>query len=223
VLPRMLERNRGTIVMVGSALAYRGIPLQSAYSASKHAMQGFCDSLRAELLHEGSKVRVTMVQLPALNTTHFSMVKNRLPNKPKPLGDIYQPEVAAEAIHWAAHHPRRELVVGGSAVKTIFENKVAPQFGDWMLAMNGFSGQQTAEPEEPGRPDNLWEPVPGDHGAHGDFGEKASPYSTQLWLTTHRVLIGATCLGMMGGYLLVRGLLSRCEKNGNSRTEAASS
>lgn len=185
-LKRMLPRDRGVIVQVGSALAYRGIPLQSAYCGAKHAIQGFMDSLRCELLHDRSRVRVTMVQMPALNTPQFSWVKSRLPNKPQPVPPIFQPEVAAEAILWAAHHDRPEVYVGWPTVKAIAGNKIAPRLADLYLAHTGYDSQQTDVPEDRNRPDNLWEPVGGDHGAHGNFDQRAHRYSTQLWATTHR-------------------------------------
>ncbi len=192
-LHRMLPRDRGSIVQVGSALAYRGIPLQSAYCAAKHATQGFMDSLHAELIHEGSHVRVSMVQLPAMNTPQFGWVKSRLPRKAQPVPPIFQPEVAAEAIFWAAHHTRRELWVGGPTVQAILANRVAPGLLDRYLGSTGYDAQQTNEPEDPNRPDNLWQPVPGDHGAHGAFGDRATDHSPQLWAATHRhgVTLGA--------------------------------
>jgi NAD(P)-dependent dehydrogenase (short-subunit alcohol dehydrogenase family) len=182
-LKRMLPRDQGSIVLVGSALAYRGIPLQSAYCGAKHATEGFFDSLRSELLHDKSNVKVTMVQLPALNTTQFSWVKSRLPNKGRPMGTIFQPEVAARAILFAATHDRREVFVGYPTVQTILGNKFFPWLGDWVLARNGYKGQQTDEPLPPDYQDNLWEPVPGDHGAHGDFDKQARNFSLQLWAT----------------------------------------
>lgn len=185
-LKRMLPRDHGSIVQVGSALAYRGIPLQSAYCASKHAIQGFCDSLHAELIHDGSKVRLTMVQMPALNTPQFDWVKSRLPNKAQPVPPIFQPEVAADAIVWAAHHDRREVFVGQSTVVAIIGDRLAPWFGDWYLAKTGYQGQQTDEPRDPDSPYNLWEPLPGDRGAHGRFDDQAQDKSWQLWATTHR-------------------------------------
>jgi NAD(P)-dependent dehydrogenase (short-subunit alcohol dehydrogenase family) len=192
-LNRMRARNRGTIVQVGSALAYRGIPLQSAYCAAKHAIQGFMDSLRAELIHEGSRVHATMVQLPAMNTPQFGWVKSRLPRKAQPVPPIYQPEVAADAIHWAAHHRRRELWVGMPTVQAILADRLAPGALDHYLAATGFDSQQTSEPEDPDRPDNLWSPVPGDHGAHGTFDARATDRSEQVWAATHRgVAVGAT-------------------------------
>ena len=185
-LRRMLPRDRGVIVEVGSALAYRGIPLQAAYCGAKHALQGFVDSLRCELLHDQSRVRVTMVQLPALNTPQFSWVKSRLPRKPQPVPPIFQPEVAADAIVWAAFHDRPELYVGWPAVKAIVGNKIAPRFADWYLSRQGYEAQQTDEPVEVGRVDNLWQPVPGDHGAHGDFDARSLSSSWQLRLAKHK-------------------------------------
>ena len=190
-LRRMRPRNRGTIVLVGSALAYRGIPLQSAYCAAKHAVQGFFDSLRTELLYEGSAINVTMVQLPAVNTPQFGWVKSRLPNKAQPVPPIFQPEVIASGIAWAADNPgaTRELNIGWSAVKAIWGNKLAPGYADRVLAMTGYEAQQTDESEDPDRPHNLWEPVPGAHGAHGAFDDRARSWSWQLWANTHRGLL----------------------------------
>jgi NAD(P)-dependent dehydrogenase (short-subunit alcohol dehydrogenase family) len=185
-LRRMLPRDRGSIVQVGSALAYRGIPLQSAYCAAKHAVQGFCDSLRSELLHDGSHVSLSMVQLPALNTPQFDWVKSRLPNRAQPVPPIFQPEVAAEAIMWAAENGRREVWVGMPTVRAILVNRVAPGLLDRYLAGMGYDVQQTNEPENPMRPDNLWKPVAGDHGAHGRFDARALPISRQVWATQHR-------------------------------------
>jgi len=151
----MTPRNRGTIVQVGSALAHRSIPLQSAYCAAKHAVRGFTDSLRSELLHDGSKIHLTMVQLPALNTPQFDWVKSRLPNKAEPVPPIFQPEVAARAIYWAAHHRRRELIAGFPTLKAIIGNKFFPGYLDRYLAKFGYEGQQTDEPADPNRPNNL--------------------------------------------------------------------
>ena len=205
-LRRMLPRDRGVIVQVGSALAYRGIPLQAAYCGAKHAIQGFMDSLRCELLHDHSHVRVTMVQMPALNTPQFSWVKSRLPNKPQPVPPIYQPEVAAEAILWAADHDRPELYVGWPTVDAIVGNKIVPRLADEYLARTGYQSQQTNEPDDKNRRNNLWEPLPGDHGAHGEFGERAHGYSFQLWLATHRgwlasagLLLAAAVYGARSG------------------------
>jgi NAD(P)-dependent dehydrogenase (short-subunit alcohol dehydrogenase family) len=198
-LKRMLPRDRGVIVQVGSSLAYRGIPLQAAYCGAKHAVQGFTESLRCELLHDDSNVRVTMVQLPALNTPQFDWVKSRLPRRAQPVPPIYQPEVAAEGIVWAAHHDRRELNVGLITELVIWGNKFAPGIGDWYLSRTGFESQMTDEPEDPNRPHNLWHPVAGDHGAHGRFGDRSAASSWQLWATTHRgwlVLAAAAAAGL---------------------------
>jgi NAD(P)-dependent dehydrogenase (short-subunit alcohol dehydrogenase family) len=197
-LRRMLPRDRGSIVQVGSTLAYRGIPLQSAYCGAKHAVQGFCDSLRCELLHDGSRVRLTMVQLPALNTPQFGWVKSRLPRKPQPVPPIFQPEVAARAIVWAAHHGRREVWVGGKTVMGIVGNRIAPWFADWYLARNGYDAQQHDGLDDPDRPNNLWEPLPGDPGAHGAFDERARDRSFQAWAATHRGLLAAAAAGVAG-------------------------
>ena len=200
-LRRMLPRDSGAIVQVGSALAYRGIPLQSAYCAAKHAIQGFCDSLRSELLHDRSAVRLTMVQLPAMNTPQFEWVKSRLPHRAQPVPPIFAPEVAARAIVWASEHDRREIYVGYPTVKAIVGNKAAPGLGDWYLARNGFQSQQTAEPEDPGRPDNLWCPVDDseDFGAHGRFGDRARGRSWQVWMTEHRRAIAAGATAIAAG------------------------
>jgi short-subunit dehydrogenase len=205
-LKRMLPRNRGTIVQVGSALAYRSIPLQSAYCAAKHAISGFTDSLRCELIHDKSKVRVTMVQMPALNTTQFGWVKSRLKHKAQPVPPIFQPEVGAEGIYWAAHHHPRELYVGGSTVAAIEGNKVAPGILDHYLGRTGYKAQQTGEPEDPKRPNNLWQPVPGDHGAHGTFDSRAHPESIELWAATKKSWIG---LALVGAGALTYALMNR--------------
>ena len=195
-LKRMLPRNRGMIVQVGSALAYRGIPLQSAYCAAKHAVQGFCDSLRCELLHDKSGVRLTMVQLPALNTPQFGWVKSRLPRKTQPVPPIFQPEVAAEAIYFAAHNPRREFYVGLPSVAVIMANRFVPGLLDYYLAHAGYESQQYDGEEDPNRPDNLWHPVPGDHGAHGAFDSRARSWSPQLWTSEHRAWFGIAAMGL---------------------------
>ncbi len=195
-LKRMLPRDRGVIVQVGSALAYRGIPLQSAYCASKHAIQGFMDSLRAELIHDKSNVRASMVQMPAMNTPQFSWVKSRLPNKPQPVPPIYQPEVGAEAIYFVAHNDRREMYVGYPTVEAIVGNKIVPSVGDWYLAKGGYKAQQTDEPVSPDRSNNLYEPVPGDHGAHGSFDDKSKGFSPQLWANENRGKVALAGLGI---------------------------
>jgi NAD(P)-dependent dehydrogenase (short-subunit alcohol dehydrogenase family) len=189
-LERMRPRDHGTIVQVGSALGARSIPLQSAYCGAKHAINGFTSSLRCELLHEGSNVSVTVVQMPAVNTPQFSWVRSRLPDKPQPVPPIYQPEVAARGVVYAADHPRRrEYWVGASTAATLAANKLAPALLDRYLAKTGYSSQQTGQPDEPGRPDNLLAPVDGpggtDHGAHGSFGDRSHSRSAQLWLSHH--------------------------------------
>jgi len=213
-LKRMRPRDRGTIVQVGSALAYRAIPLQAAYCAAKHAVQGFTESLRCELLHDNCHVHVTIVHLPALNTPHFSWVKSRLPRKPQPVPPIYQPEIAADAIVWAAHHKRRELQVGLPTVVAVEGNKVFAGVIDRYLARNGYDSQQTGEPADPDRPDNLWNPVPGDHGAHGSFDERASSYSPHLWLNTHR---GWAALGLGLTAVASTVILKRMLEGGSTR------
>jgi NAD(P)-dependent dehydrogenase (short-subunit alcohol dehydrogenase family) len=200
-LRRMLPRDRGAIVQVGSALAYRGIPLQSAYCGAKHALQGFTESVRCELLHEKSNVHISMVQLPALNTPQFQWVKTNLRNHPQPVPPIYQPEVAAEAIVFAAHHRRRQILVGWPTVKAVFGNRIAPGFADRYLAKHGFRDQQTAEAVDPDRPDNLFEPVPGEFAAHGEFDGQAKSGSAMLWATLHRRAIAVVAAAGAGAAL----------------------
>lgn len=185
-LKRMRPRDHGVIIQVGSALTHRSIPLQSAYCGAKHAILGFTDSLRSELIREKSSINLTVVQLPALNTPQFSWVRNRLPKKPQPVPPIFQPEVAAEAIYFAAHHPRRELMVGWPTIKAIMGQKFIPGLLDHYLADAAYDGQQTDQPEEKGRPDNLWSPLDEDFGAHGDFDEEAAANSPMLWVVEHR-------------------------------------
>jgi NAD(P)-dependent dehydrogenase (short-subunit alcohol dehydrogenase family) len=185
-LRRMRPRDRGVIVQVGSALAYRGIPLQSAYCAAKHAVEGFTDSLRCELIHDKKNIHVCIVEMPAINTPQFGWVKSRLPRKAQPVPPIFQPEVAADAIVFAATHRRRELYVGFPTVECIVGNKIAPGFLDRYLGRNGYDSQQTKEPKNPGQPDNLWNPVPGPFSAHGAFDARARPYSWQFWWSKHR-------------------------------------
>ena len=188
-LKYMKARNHGSIVLVGSALAYRGIPLQSAYCGAKHAVEGFFDSLRCELLHDKSDIKLSIVQLPALNTTQFGWVKTTLPNKPKPMGKVYQPEVAARAVVYAALEGRREYYVGFPTFQSVIGNKIAPGLLDRYLASTGVEGQQTNIPLPPGRKDNLWEPVPGDQGTYGEFGADAKNNSFSWWISTHRALV----------------------------------
>lgn len=184
-LRRMLERDRGVIVQVGSALAYRSIPLQSAYCAAKHAVVGFTDSLRCELIHEGSHVRVTAVHLPAINTPQFRWVRSRLLRKAQPVPPIFQPEVAASAVVWAAEHQRRELLVGWPTVFGILGHKIMPGVMDRYLAHAAWEGQMLDEPRSD-RPDNLWQPVPGDQAARGVFDQRALDAAPLLWADTHR-------------------------------------
>jgi NAD(P)-dependent dehydrogenase (short-subunit alcohol dehydrogenase family) len=205
-LKRMLPRDRGTIVQVGSALSYRAIPLQAPYCGAKHGMRGFTDSVRTELMHDGSNVHITMVQLPGLNTPQFDHCKTKMPNHPMPVPPIYQPEIAADAIYWAAHHRRREVYVGASSAITIIGNKLAPWLGDRYLARTAYSGQQTDEPVSPDRPSNLFEPVPGDRGAHGSFDEQAHEKSPQLWATKNR---GWLALAAGVGAITAAALLGR--------------
>lgn len=186
-LERMLPRDRGTIVFVGSALAYRGIPLQAPYCGAKHAVKGFFESARAELGHRGSAVHLTMVQLPALNTPQFEHCLAKMPRGPMPVPPIYQPEVAARAVVWAARKRRREVYVGGSTVYTIAGNKLLPGLVERYLARTAYDAQQTEEPLEAGRRVNLYEPVPGDAGARGRFGAQSRERSLQLWLAQHRL------------------------------------
>ena len=195
-LRRMTKRDRGTIVQVGSALSYRAIPLQSAYCAGKHAIEGFTESLRVELMHDESNVHVTIVQMPALNTPQFGWNKTRMPGHPQPVPPIFQPEVAAEAVYFAAHSNRREMNVGFPTLKAVYGNRIAPALGDWYLARGGFESQQIDEPVSPTRPHNLWDPLPGDHGAHGRFDDQATDWSPQLWANMNRGLL------MLGGALL---------------------
>ena len=202
-LKRMLPRDSGVIVQVGSALAYRGIPLQSAYCAAKHAIEGFCDSLRTELLHDKSNVRVTMVQLSAFNTPQFGWIKSRLPRRAQPVPPIFQPEVAAEAIYFAAGCPRREFIVGWPAFKAIYGNKIAPWYADRVLARMGYDAQQHNGPEDPERPNNLYEPVAGDHGAHGIFDARSRNWSGQWWLSKNRRWLIPVALTLMVLLILV--------------------
>jgi NAD(P)-dependent dehydrogenase (short-subunit alcohol dehydrogenase family) len=205
-LKRMLPRDRGAIVQVGSALAYRGIPLQSAYCGAKHAIQGFNESLRCELMHDKSNVRVTMVQLPAVNTPQFDWVRSRLGKPAQPVPPIYQPEVAARAVVYAADHPRRrEYWVGGSTAGTLLANAVAPGVLDRYLAKTGFSSQQVDRPQ-PEHEDNLFEPVDGagghDHTAHGSFDDRSKDRSVQLWASQHHGALAAAAGGGLAAVAL---------------------
>ena len=212
-LGRMQARNAGTIVQVGSALAYRGIPLQTAYCGAKHAIQGFHEALRCELLHEKSKVRVTMVQMPAVNTPQFDWVLSRLPKPAQPVPPIYEPEVAARAVLYAADHPgRREYWVGGSTAATLLANAVAPGLLDRYLARTGFSSQQDDRPQPEHAP-NLWKPADGpdghDYGAHGSFDDRSTKRSTQLWASQHHALLTGAAAAVLTGALALTGALRR--------------
>jgi len=191
----MLPREAGKIVLVGSALAYRGIPLQSAYCGAKHAIQGFFDSLRCELIHEKTEVSATMVQLPGVNTPQFDWIRAKLPGEPRPVGTVYQPEVAARAIFDAAHSTRKEMLVGGPTVQAVWGNKIASPLLDEYLGRTGFQSQQDPQPVSPDRRDNLFEPVPGDHGAHGRFDDEATDRSAELWFSAHKKEVGIAALG----------------------------
>jgi NAD(P)-dependent dehydrogenase (short-subunit alcohol dehydrogenase family) len=209
-LKRMTARDRGKIVQVGSALAYRAIPLQAAYCGAKFGIRGFTDSIRTELLHDNSKVQITMVQLPGVNTTQFNWCRSKLPDHPMPVPPIYQPEIPAEAVYWAAHHRRRELWVGYSTVEAILANRLAPSLADRYLARTAFSGQQISDmPVSADRPDNLFEPVPGMAATHGMFDDQAKVRSPQLWAATHRAAVagavaGAVAAGAAGVARLAR-------------------
>jgi NAD(P)-dependent dehydrogenase (short-subunit alcohol dehydrogenase family) len=205
-LKRMVPRDSGSIVMVGSALAYRGIPLQSAYCGSKHAIKGFFESVRTELLHDKSSVKMSMVELPAVNTPQFDHCRTRLPKQPQPVPPIYAPEVAADAIVWAAQSGEREVYVGAPTWKTIWGERLAPGLGDRYLAKNGFKGQMADKPINGDRPDNLFAPVEGDRGAHGQFDEGSRRRSPLLWLGKHRRALGAAALAGAGAAAAAAGL-----------------
>ena len=205
-LKRMLPRDRGVIVQVGSALAYRAIPLQAPYCAAKHALKGYTDALRCELLHDGSNVHVTMVQMPALNTPQFEWCRTRMPKRPQPVPPIFQPEVAARAIVWAANRRRREVNVGFPTVKAVWANKFIPGLLDRYLAAQGYSGQMSDEPVEAQRRDNLWSSPPGDRGAHGRFDGEAKSRSLQLELKMHApgLAIGAVVAAALAAAVIFR-------------------
>lgn len=210
-LHRMLPRDRGTIIQVGSALAVRSIPLQSAYCACKHAIAGFTDSLRCELYHDKSNVKLTMVQMPAMNTVQFTWVKSRLPDKPQPVPPIFQPEVAASVVVHAAEaeHPRREYWVGSSTVKAIVGQMFIPGLLDRYLGKSGYEAQQTSQKDNPDRPNNLWKYVPGKHSARGPFDEQSQSSSTQVFLDLHRKWF------VLGAIILTAGILNlrkSCQK-----------
>ncbi len=210
-LKHMLPLDRGSIVLVGSALAYRGIPLQSAYCSAKHALQGFQDSVRSELLASGSKVRLTMVQLPGVNTPQFDWIRAHVPGRPQPVGTVYQPEVAARAIWSAAHSNRKQWIVGAPAYQAIFADKLMSPLLDRYLAKYGVEAQHDEQPLEPGRDDNLFAPVAGDPGAHGRFDDRAKTRSPLLWASEHRGLLAAGAVAAVGA-----GLWSARRKGGRN-------
>lgn len=209
-LKRMVPRNAGRIIQIGSALAYRSIPLQSAYCGAKHAIRGFTDSLRCELIHDKSRVKLTMVQLPAVNTPQFGWVKSRLPRRAQPVPPIYEPELIANAVTWVADHYRRELFLGWNTAVIIQGNKFFPALGDWYLGKTGYKSQQTNQPADPDRPNNIWTPVDEqrDYGAHGAFDKRARRKSWQMWADTHpgwlTVLGSAGLAGLAGVLALLR-------------------
>lgn len=202
-LKRMLPRDRGIIIQVGSALAHRSIPVQSAYCAAKHAIMGFHESLLSELIHDGSHVRTTMVQMPAMNTPQFDWTKSRLPNECQPVPPIFQPEVGAEAVHHAVRHDvGRELLVGWPTLKAVLGEKVVPGYIDRKLGREGYESEQTDVPRDPNRPDNLWHPVSGDWAAHGRFDDRSKDFSIELWLGERKpwlMLAGAALTGVAIG------------------------
>jgi NADP-dependent 3-hydroxy acid dehydrogenase YdfG len=205
-LKRMKAKNRGIVIQVGSALAYRAIPLQSPYCGAKFAIRGFTDSLRSELLHDRSKIRLTMVHLPALNTPQFEWGKNHMPTRPQPLPPIFQPEMAAKAIFWASRHSRREVYVGLPTWKAIWTNKLVPGLIDRYLTRIGYVDKQAGQPADPLSPDNLWQPVQGDFSAHGRFDSRAKPGTLQLWASLYRepITIGLLVVGLWA-YRRLRG------------------
>lgn len=204
-LRRMAPRNRGHIVQVSSALAFRSIPLQSAYCTAKHGIAGFTEALRTELLHERIDVVLTMVHLPAINTPQFDLVLSKLPRRPMPVPPIFEPVVAARAIHRAARTRRRDVTVGFSALRAILADKFAPRLSDRLAARWGWERQMTDEPSDPNRPSNLWEPVPGDHRARGSFSHLAKRSSPMTWLNLHRLpAAGALALLGAGGWFARR-------------------
>lgn len=211
-LRRMTPRNRGTVVQVGSALAYRSIPLQSAYCGAKHAIKGFTEAVRSELIHDRLNIRLNMVQLPAVNTPQFEWIRSRMPNRPQPVPPIYQPEIIARSVYWSAHHDRREMLVGITTVGAIWANKFFPALIDRYLAKTGYKSQQSNEPVAANRQDNLMQPVMEDYGAHGRFDEISTQYSLQAWLGRHKNQIlsaGATLATAGAAYFWIVSKRSR--------------
>jgi NAD(P)-dependent dehydrogenase (short-subunit alcohol dehydrogenase family) len=206
-LKRMLPRDRGIIIQVGSALAHRSIPLQAAYCASKHAILGFHESLLSELIHDGSHVRTTMVQMPAMNTPQFDWAKSRLPRQTQPVPPIFQPEVGADAVHHAVRHDvGREFLVAWPTVKAVFGEKVVPGYIDEKLGRDGYSGEETSVPADPNRPNNLWDPVAGAYGAHGRFDDRSKTVSIELELAKRKPWLALAAAATLGAALgCVRG------------------
>jgi short-subunit dehydrogenase len=198
-LKRMLPRDRGTIVQVGSAMAYRGIPLQAPYCGAKHGVKGVFESLRTELRHRGSKVHLTMVQLPGVNTPQFEHCRDKFDKRSQPVAPVYQPEVAADAIHWAAHHRRREVYVGVPTVYTIWGNKLAPWLAERYLARTAVSGQLSDVDKRPDRQDNLEATPSGDPGAHGPYDDRAHEHSVQWAFSRHRRAVAAAGAALLAG------------------------
>jgi NAD(P)-dependent dehydrogenase (short-subunit alcohol dehydrogenase family) len=204
-LSRMVPRNSGNVIQVGSALAHRGIPLQAAYCGAKHAVQGFTESVTTELLHNGSAVTISTVDMPALNTIQFNWVKSQLPHHPQPVAPIYEPEVGARAIADVADKPRRRTWVGEPTVGTVLGNRFASRFLDWWLAKTGYDGQQAPEKTQPMLPNNLYEPIPGDQGATGIFADKALSITPQVWAIRNRRLtagVGAAAAAALGAAIV---------------------
>lgn len=210
----MIPRNRGTIVQVGSALAYRSIPLQSAYCGAKHAMVGFTDSIRSELLHDKSDIQLACVHLPAVNTPQFDWCENHMDYEAQPVPPIFEPEIIADAIFHTAHHPRREVYLAWPTVKAVFGQKLAPGVADRYLANHGFEGQYTDRKRDPTRASNLFEPMSGDHGAHGSFGSRArkrdlvASITTRLGAVGVTAVVGALLAGSVAGAVLLARKLS---------------
>jgi short-subunit dehydrogenase len=219
-LKRMLPRDRGTIVQIGSALAHRSIPLQAAYCGAKHAIIGFTESVRTELIHMKSHVHLTVVNLPGMNTTQFTWTRNKMPHKPRPVGTIFQPEVAADAIYFAAHHRRKEMSVGWPTLEAVTVEKFASVALDEYLAETAWEGSQGPEENPPGAPDNFWKPVQGDRGAHGPFDQQAKNFSAQTWVNKHRGWVGFAGAVAAIAALSFAGRAGRRHKSSKDRQKA---
>jgi hypothetical protein len=216
-LRHMRVRNRGSIICVGSALAYRSVPLQSIYCGAKFAIRGFLGALRSELYHDKINVTLTEVDLPAINTPQFDWARNKMGRKAQPVPPIYQPEVAARAIYFGAFHPRRQIWVGFPTVKAILANRVAPALIDRFLAKSGYTGQLTDQPADPSAPGNLFDPVPGPYGAHGRFDDRARKGSWEMFTSRHRYAAGAVAAtGLLAGLAMVAHRLKQRRSHGKS-------